>query len=99
MNKMTPKEWKEQFHSLNYKWYGYEPGKEMLFKWNDPPCSIWKDCWLPAVVVAEYPKFIVIEVQPHKNVNQSLGMSKPYRVGVNKMNLLFKGMELREVPY
>lgn len=92
---MTKAEWEATFRPVEYKWYGYT-GKEMLLKWNDSPDTIWDDCWIPVKIIAEYPRYLVAEVLPHINPNRSMGKSKPYRIGVNKMNLLFKGIELKE---
>ena len=96
---MTTQEWLAGYKTLSYKWYGYEPGKEMLLKWIDPPDPIWRDMWMPVKVLKEYPKYILVEVQPHMNVNQAFGMSKPYRIGVNKMSLLLGDYQLKEDRY
>jgi len=81
--------------SLEYKHYGLT-GKEIDIKFNNSFDNfLYHDLWLPAKVVAEYPKFLIVEILPHINLNQSMGISKPYQVGVNKMRIHFGEVEIR----
>lgn len=83
--------------SLRYPHYGIK-GKYIDVKLNNSCNSdIYRDVWLPAYVVAEYPKFFIVEILPHHNpTGYSYGESKPYRIGINKMSIIFKETEIRE---
>ncbi len=87
--------WLSKFKTLQYKNYGYE-GKEMLLKWSDPPHAVWENVWLPIKIIKEYPRWLLVEVQPHVNGNLSLRMSSPYRMGVNKMSLILGDYKIKE---
>lgn len=80
--------------SPSFKCYNIT-GKEIDIKLNeyDP---LYNNVWLPAKVVDEYPKFLIVEILPHLNVNEHVGISKPYRLGINKMSINFKEVEIRE---
>lgn len=70
-------------------------GKTVKIRWNDSPdASVWSDVWLPVKIIAEYPKFLIGEVQPHVNPNNSFGISKPYRIGLNKTAIAFGEINL-----
>lgn len=75
----------------------YYENFEYRMMWNDSPdTSVWKDVWIPVVILKKYPKWMLVEVQPHKNPNGQ-GISRPYRIGVNRMALKFGEVRLIEV--
>lgn len=43
--------------------------------------------FIPIKILAEYPRFFVVEVTPHRNPIRSWGMSTPYRMTIDKFNL------------
>lgn len=74
----------------------YYEGFEYKMLWNDSPdTSVWRDVWVPVVILKKYPKWMLVEVQPHKNPN-GMGISKPYRIGINQMALKFGEIRLME---
>lgn len=78
--------------------YGLE-GKQVLLRWNDSPCTeTWHGVWMPAVCLKEYKKWLLMEIQPHFNTNKNWGKSKPYRIGVGKINLMFGDFSIKEDP-
>lgn len=81
---------------ITYKTYNLT-GKAIRIKLNNAwDHFLYHDVWLPAHVVAEYKKFLIVEIDPHVNPNQSLGVSHPYQIGVNKMDIHFGDVEIRE---
>ena len=83
-------------NGIKYKWYNIT-GKTVQIKLNDSPdASVWSGVELPAVVIAEYKKFMIVEILPHYNPNQNMGISKPYRLGINKMDIHFGHTVVKE---
>lgn len=79
-----------------YKDYSYLVGKEIKMMLKESfDSNLYGNVWLPAKVVAEYPKFIMVEILPHINPNNSFGMSKPYQMGINKTRLFFHEVEIK----
>lgn len=69
---------------------------EVLF--TDPPPKLGdliKNTWLPIKVLAEYEYFFLAEVLPHINPKQSWGISKPYRVTIDKFALSIHEVKIR----
>ena len=64
--------------------------------WDDSPDPVWKDVWMPVEILEEYPTWMLAEVKQHLNPNGGFKGSKPYKIGINKMNLLFGGIKLKE---
>lgn len=79
-----------------YKKY-YLTGRHVKIKWKDSPdSSVWGNQWMPAIVLAEYPKWLLVEIQPHYNTSGfAQGKSHPYRIGVSKAALAFGEFEMR----
>ena len=50
---------------------------------------LYKGFWVPAIVLAEYPKFFIVEILEHINPNENFGFSHPYKLGINKSKLVF----------
>lgn len=55
---------------------------------TNPSNDLFKDVWLPMVVLYEYEKFYTCEVLPHRNPRHSWGLSKPYIMTIEKFDLL-----------
>jgi len=55
---------------------------------TNPSSELFKDVWLPMVVLYEYEKFYTCEVLPHRNPRHSWGLSKPYIMTIEKFDLL-----------
>lgn len=69
---------------------------EVLF--TDPPpklSELIRDVWLPVKILAEYEYFFLAEVMPHTNPKQSWGISKPYRVTIDKFALGIHEVKVR----
>lgn len=56
---------------------------------------IWDNIWIPAKIVDIYPKYIVVEVLAHYNEKYGFGISRPYRITINTMELLLDEVEMR----
>lgn len=54
------------------------------------------NCWIPAVVLKEYPTWMLCEVLPHMNP-EGFAMSKPYKIGLNKMNIQLGNIKIKEL--
>ena len=54
---------------------------------TNPDSSIFDGVFLPLEIIAEYPNYFVCNVLPHRNPNRSWGISKPYRMTVNKFSV------------
>ena len=59
-------------------------GKEIEIMFRDMPDPLFNHFFMPAKVLEEYNKYLVVEIQPHYNPYNYQGISKPYRWGVNK---------------
>lgn len=51
------------------------------------PDKIFTNFFMPAKVVAEYKKYLILEIQPHYNPYVSQGISRPYRICANKTRI------------
>ena len=74
-------------------------GQELEVVFNDPPsklADLIKGVWLPVKIVAEYPRFFVAEVLPHYNPNGNWGMSKPYKVTLDKFGIGVGEVKVRD---
>lgn len=70
-------------------------GRNVKVKLNNScDASTWGSVWLPAKIIAEYPKFLIAEILEHRNP-RGQGMSWPYRITLNKVDLYFKDVELK----
>lgn len=75
----------------------YFEGFEYKMLWVDSPdASVWRDVWMPIIILKNYPTWILVEVQPHMNPHGQ-GMSKPYKIGINRMALRHGEIRLMEV--
>lgn len=84
------------FKGIKHKDYHYQGGELIKVKLNDSFDNyLYHDVWLPAEVVAEYPKFIIVEILPHVNPNQHLGESHPYKIGINKLSIHFGDVNIK----
>ena len=64
---------------------------------NDEP-TVYSGEWIPAEVIAEYPKFLVINILPHKNQKpNAMGECKGYTISVNKLAIHFREVRIRKV--
>jgi hypothetical protein len=78
-----------------YKNYGLTD-KFLDVKLNDSfDRFLYKNVWLPCYCVAEYEKFLIVEVLPHINPNASQGESHLYKLTVNKPDIYFGDIEIR----
>lgn len=66
-----------------FKRFGLK-GKDVSVMFKDAPDLLFENFFMPAKVLEEYDKYILLEIQPHYNPYMSQGISRPYRVGVNK---------------
>ena len=57
--------------------------------------ALYNNVWLPCVVIGDYEKFVVVEVQPHINPNSSQGMSHPYNMAINKHDVKIGNTKIR----
>lgn len=57
--------------------------------------ALYNKVWLPCVVIGDYEKFVVVEVQPHINPNSSQGMSHPYNITVSKHDIKTGNTKIR----
>ena len=71
-------------------------GEEMKVKFNSSFDNVlYKDIWLPVKIIAEYPKFLLVEVLSHFNPNGGYDFSIPYRRCINKMAIEFGEVEIK----
>ena len=55
---------------------------------NNAPYANWHGQAMPVKVIAEYPNYFVVEVQPHLNTNRcAFGESNKYTVTLDKWDL------------
>lgn len=71
---------------VEFKHYGLK-GKRIKVKLIDSWNTIYDNVWLPCKVIEEYPKFLRVEVLPHRNPHESFDVSKPYIMCLNKANI------------
>ena len=74
-------------------------GQELEVQFIDPPSKLvdlFKGVWLPIKVVAEYPRFFVAEVLPHYNPKGNWGMSRPYKVTLDKFGIRVGEVKVRD---
>ena len=56
------------------------------FKTN-PDSAVFDNVFLPIKVLKEYDNWFLCEVIPHRNPRHSYGISKPYKVTIDKYDL------------
>ena len=56
---------------------------------RNPNNVVWRDIFIPVTIVAEYPKFLVGVVQPHRN-REGFKDSIPYTITLNKHDISIK---------
>ena len=44
--------------------------------------------FVPVEIIAEYPNWWLVEVLPHRNPVRSWGVTKPYKMTIDKFNLI-----------
>lgn len=76
--------------ALSFKDYELASGDNIRIKFARNS-GILNNIWLPAKVIKEYERFVMVEILPHNNPH-GYDKSKPYRLTINKMNI-----ELRDV--
>ena len=63
-------------------------GRDIYAKLNSSfDAFLYRDFWLPVHVIEERPKWLFVEVLPHKNPNESFGISKPYKMTLDKNDI------------
>lgn len=75
-------------------------GQQVEVLFTDPPpklSELIRNVWLPIKILAEYEYFFLAEVLPHINPKQSWGISKPYRVTLDKFALSIREVKIRYV--
>ena len=64
----------------------------------DPPTKLSeliRGVWLPVRILQEYEKFFLCEVLPHHNPILSWGLSKPYKLCLNKMAIKLNEIKIK----
>ena len=69
-------------------------GLTVKVKKKNPLDVIWADQWIPVTIIAEYPKFLVGVVQPHKN-KHGWSESKPYTITLHKHDIATKEIKIK----
>lgn len=70
-------------------------GKRIFAKFKvNPDQLIFRDVYLPLMIVAEYPEWWLCEVLSHKNP-YGWGMSQPYKVTIRKHDIICGDVEAK----
>ena len=60
----------------------------------NPMDPVYKGVWIPVLIKAEYPKYLLAEVLPHQNPNGQR-VSKPYNITIHKHDLFTKQVRIK----
>ena len=80
--------------TLSFKDYELASGDNIRIKFVRNS-GILNKIWLPAKVIEEYERFVMVEILPHNNPN-GYDKSKPYKLTINKMNIEFRDVLIKK---
>lgn len=66
---------------------------EIMFKTNG--VSEINKTWIPAKVLREFERYYLVEILPHINPYHHFGISKPYKICLDKLAIMFNEIEVR----